>query len=263
MQLLPIRFFDNIYKSLSEMELQIKQIQKSKSLTIDLADSLRAQILKENWDVGTKLPASKDIEKAAGVSRTVVREAVAVLKAEGLVESRQGVGVFVSERKKNKLFTIDDEEFSSFEDAIQILELRMAVEIEMAGMAAKNHSKEQMDGINKALQSVNKKMRNGQHGRKEDFDFHLSIAKASGNTYFTRFIEFIGSGVIPARELILNHRLSEEQQSFFDTICEEHNQIAKAIDNRDAEAAKEAMAAHLGSSKDRHVDIVKEARGAD
>ena len=262
MQLLLPSIFVCINTHLSDMVLQLKQIQKSKSLTNDLADTLRAQIIKDNWDAGTKLPASKDIEKAAGVSRTVVREAVAILKAEGLIESRQGVGVFVSERKKNKLFSIDDKEFSSFEDAIQILELRMAVEIEMASMAAKNHSKEQMEAINNALEKVTTKMRAGQNGRNEDFDFHLSIAKASGNTYFTRFIEFIGSGVIPARELILNHSQSDEQQSFFDLICEEHNQIAEAIGNRDAEAAKAAMATHLGSSKERHIKIVKEARGA-
>lgn len=244
------------------MVFHIKQIQKSKSLTIDLADTLRAQVIKGEWKVGEKLPASKDIEKAAGVSRTVVREAVAVLKAEGLVESRQGVGVFVSERKRNKRFTIDDTEFSSFEDAIQILELRMAVEIEMAGMAAKNHSKEQMGAINDALDNITRKMSEGQHSRKEDFEFHLHIAKASGNNYFTRFIEFIGSGVIPARELILNHSRDDAQQSFLSSIGVEHKEIAKAIQMRDVTGAKAAMALHLGNSKARHINIVKNMRSS-
>jgi DNA-binding FadR family transcriptional regulator len=240
------------------MVLQIAQIQKSKSLTNDLADTLRAQILKGDWDAGTKLPASKDIEKAAGVSRTVVREAVAILKAEGLIESRQGVGVFVSARKKNKLFSIDQEEFNSFEDAIQILELRMAVEIEMASMAATNRSQAQMDEINAALKVVNTKMAKRVDGRNEDFEFHLSIAKASGNSYFTRFIEFIGSGVIPARELILNHSVMDDKESFFDTICAEHASICEAIQNQDALGAKNAMAKHLGNSKKRHIKIVEQ-----
>lgn len=242
------------------MALHIKQIQKSKSLTNDLADALRAQILRGDWEVGTKLPASKDIEKAAGVSRTVVREAVAVLKAEGLIESKQGVGVFVSVRKKNKLFTIDDEEFNSFEDAIQILELRMAVEIEMASMAAKHRTKQQMKAIKDALRAVNKKMKQGENGRTEDFEFHLNIARASGNNYFTRFIEFIGSGVIPARELILNHSQSNEQSTFFNNICEEHNAISDAIEARDEAAAKSAMALHLGNSRERHSNIVQNMR---
>jgi DNA-binding FadR family transcriptional regulator len=242
------------------MVLHLKQIQKSKSLTNDLADTLRTQILKGDWDAGTKLPASKDIEKAAGVSRTVVREAVAVLKAEGFLESRQGVGVFVCERKKNKLFSIDEEEFNSLEDAIQILELRMAVEIEMASMAAENHNITQMKGIEKALKNVNEKIRLGQNGRTEDFEFHLQIARASGNTYFTRFIEFIGSGVIPARELILNHSDGDDQHRFYDTICHEHNAICEAIKSRDRDAAKSAMALHLGNSKDRHLKILNGIR---
>ena len=242
------------------MVLQIAQIQKSKSLTNDLADTLRAQIIKGDWDAGTKLPASKDIEKAAGVSRTVVREAVAILKAEGLIESRQGVGVFVAQRKNNKLFSIDQSEFDSFEDALQILELRMAVEIEMASMAANNRTQSQMDEISTALEKVNQKMHLLEDGRTEDFTFHLCIANASGNAYFTRFIEFIGSGVIPARELITNHSQTQEKQEFFTTICEEHERICEAIKNQDAKLAKQAMAIHLGNSKKRHNKIVEQMR---
>lgn len=239
------------------MVLKIKPVQKSRSLTSDLADNLRSQILEGGWRAGTKLPASKEIEAAAGVSRTVVREAVAVLKAEGLVESQQGVGVFVCERKRNKLFSIDEDEFSSLEDAIKILELRMAVEIEMGGMAAVNHSVAQMKEITKRLNAVNKKMKSGKDGQKEDFEFHMAIAKASGNDYFTRFIEFIGSGVIPARELIVKNDPTQKQQEFYDAICEEHCLIEDAIKSRDASRAKQALASHLGNSRERHSNIVK------
>ncbi len=242
---------------MSNIQLNIGNMQKSRSLTKDLADSLRAQILDGNLNAGDKLPSSKDIEEAAGVSRTVVRESIAVLQAEGLVVSRQGVGVFVAERVNNKLFSIDEKEFSCIHDAIKILELRMAVEIEMAGMAAANRSETQMKDIERALKAVDTKLKAGLDGQKEDFDFHLAIANASGNHYFTRFIEFIGSGVIPARELITKHNDVFAQKEFYDKICNEHTSIADAIKKQDVKAAKKAAGAHLGNSRDRHSLLVE------
>lgn len=242
---------------MNDVQLNITPLHKSKSLTKELADSLRKQILDGNLQSGEKLPASKDIEEAAGVSRTVVRESVAILKAEGLLISRQGVGVFVTERKNNKQFSIDDDEFNCIDDAIKILALRMAVEIEMAGMAAQNRSAAQMDEISRCLSQVDKKLKAGLNGQKEDFDFHLAIAKASGNHYFTRFIEFIGSGVIPARELITKHDKEQQQATFFDTICQEHKAITEAIAKQDVKAARKAVSEHLGMSKERHTKIVK------
>jgi DNA-binding FadR family transcriptional regulator len=206
---------------------------------------------------GEKLPASKEIEQAAGVSRTVVRESVAILKAEGLLISRQGVGVFVTERKNNKLFSIEEAEFNSIDDAIKILELRMAVEIEMAGMAAIHHTQKQLAHINACLEAVNLKLAAGLNGQKEDFDFHLAIANASANHYFTRFIKFIGSGVIPAREIVIKHDKQQQPDTFFEMIRNEHKAIADAIAARDAQGARDAVSAHLGMSRERHIRIAE------
>jgi DNA-binding FadR family transcriptional regulator len=104
---------------------------------------------------------------------------------------------------------------------------------------------------------MDEKLKAGLNGQKEDFDFHLAIAKASGNHYFTRFIEFIGSGVIPARELITKNDKEQQQASFFDTISQEHRQITLAIANKDIKAARKAVSLHLGQSKERHAKIVK------
>ncbi len=242
---------------MNDAQLNISPLQKSRSLTKELADSLRKQVLEGNLKAGEKLPASKEIEQAAGVSRTVVRESVAILKAEGLLISRQGVGVFVTERKNNKQFSIDEAEFNSIDDAIKILELRMAVEIEMAGMAAIHHTQEQLTHINACLDAVNVKLSAGLNGQKEDFDFHLAIANASANPYFTRFIKFIGSGVIPAREIIIKHDKQQQPNTFFEMIQKEHKAIADAIAARDPKAARKAVMAHLGMSRERHIRIAE------
>ncbi|MDU0352636.1 GntR family transcriptional regulator [Paraglaciecola aquimarina] len=87
--------------------------EKPGGLTTELVESLRSEILKGSYKVGDKLPSSKIIEEQTQVSRTVVREAIAQLKAEGLVDSRQGVGVVITERKNDKSFQIDKVEFES------------------------------------------------------------------------------------------------------------------------------------------------------
>ena len=73
---------------------------------------------------------------AMGVSRTVVREAVAALRAEGLVVTRQGVGAFVATDAKRRPFRLDPDGIESLSEAIKVMELRRAVEIEAAAFAA-------------------------------------------------------------------------------------------------------------------------------
>ena len=238
--------------------MEFNQVNRSRSLTKELADSIRSEIVNGKLKLGSKLPASKDIEKAAGVSRTVVREAVAQLKAEGLLDSKQGVGVFVSDKPPRSGFSIESTEFESIKSAIQILELRMAVEVEMCGMAALNRTDEQMQAVVQALEVMENKMVDGTSSAREDFDFHIAIAKASGNTYFSRFIEYIGHSVIPAREIVTHDQPESEVEEFVQTIQDEHRHITRAIQLQDPELAKAAMRAHLGNSLKRHKNIVDE-----
>lgn len=236
---------------------KIGQLQNSRSLTHELVESLRNQIIDGNLEPGTKLPAAKDIEQQAGVSRSVVREAVAALKAEGLIISRQGVGIFVANTQVKQSFEIEEEEFNSIEDAVQILELRMAVEIEMSVMAAKNRTKKQMTTIWKCLEAFDKQLEAGNDAVKEDFKLHLAIADASGNPYFARFINYIGSGVIPSREIITKNEQSLSSASYLKIIQQEHRNIAQAIEDKDSDAALTAMREHLGNSRARHLKLAK------
>ncbi|WOH36281.1 FadR/GntR family transcriptional regulator [Thalassotalea fonticola] len=242
---------------MTEMQFAVGQLQNSRSLTNELVESLREQIVGGKMQPGTKLPAAKVIEEQAGVSRSVVREAIAALKAEGLIISRQGVGVFVANSTPKKTFEIEEEEFNSVDDAIKILELRIAVEVEMSVMAASNRSVKQMKTIWKCLDNFDKQIEAGNDAVKEDFLFHLAIADASGNPYFSRFIEYIGSGVIPSREIITNNERSYEPSNYLALIQQEHRNIAQAIEDKDIEAARLATREHLGNSRERHIKIAK------
>ncbi len=232
--------------------LNITQVSKSKSLTIELMETLRNEIVSGKFKLGEKLPSSKYIEEKAGVSRTVVREAIAQLRAEGLVESRQGVGVFVSKTVPHKAFVIQASEFESVVEAIHILQLRMAVESETAALAALNRTDEQMQAIQQHLNTMKQSILEERDSANDDLNFHLAIANATGNPYFSRFMQYIGAGVIPGRTLITENMTKEEMSSFYAAIQEEHEQIARAIQNESPEMASAAMKAHLNASIRRH-----------
>ncbi|MCU4676778.1 FadR family transcriptional regulator [Catenovulum sp. 2E275] len=229
------------------------KIRRSHNLTSELADLLRQQIKQGKYAIGSKLPSSKYIEEQAGVSRSVVREAVAQLKAEGILISRQGVGVFVANAKSanTNAFEINASEFASIKDAIQILELRKAVETEMCALSAEKRTESQLAKIKACFVQISQKNEQKLDSMHEDFAFHKSIAEATSNPYFVRFIDFIGAGVIPARDIITQgHDLNTTE--YLDLIQKEHEQIMRAIELKDKEFARAAMRAHLENSIARH-----------
>src|SRR6185436_825271 len=101
--------------------------------------SLTASIAGGRIRVGEKLPTEQELCGEFGVSRTVVREAISSLRADGLVVSHQGKGVFV-QRSRPDGFQIDPSELEAAQEVIKVLELRIGVEAEAAALAARNRS---------------------------------------------------------------------------------------------------------------------------
>src|SRR5258707_9311941 len=106
-----------------------------RGLTDQLVARIAGDITGGRLPPGSKLPTEKEMMTSTGVSRTVVREAVACLRADGLVVVRQGVGAFVAAHVRRP-FRIEVDELDSLREALEIMELRAGVEIEAAGLAA-------------------------------------------------------------------------------------------------------------------------------
>src|SRR6266567_7687425 len=100
-----------------------------RSLTHELILRLTADITSGRLPPGSRLPTEQEMIAATGVSRTVVREAVAALRAEGLVVTRQGVGAFVPENARRP-FRVDFGRLSSIREVLEVMELRTGIEIE-------------------------------------------------------------------------------------------------------------------------------------
>jgi GntR family transcriptional repressor for pyruvate dehydrogenase complex len=225
-------------------------------------DHLGQAIVAGRYGPGSPIPPEPMLCEELGVSRTVVREAVAALRAEGLVVTRQGVGAFVSAEPQRAPFRIEPESMQTLDDILGVMELRLGVEIESAGLAAERASRHQVKAIAAALEAIEGAADEGRAAVDEDLAFHRAIAEATGNPEFPRFLQFIGRHLIPRRTVSgLPERMGGER-AYLALIQEEHRRIYHAIESRDARGAREAMRRHLTRSLERYRKLAADQKKA-
>lgn len=218
-------------------------------LATKVADALRQEIVEGRVKPGDRLPSESRLTEIHGVSRTVVREAIATLSFEGLVLARKGAGVFAQEAPTGGPFlNIDTGRVSSI---IELLELRTAVEVEGAALASIRRSPLQEERIAEAHRAVLDCLDRDQPTRDADFQFHLTIAEASNNPRFAEFLSLIRTGIIPRGELQTG-RENVRPNDYNLHLREEHEAICRAIFDGDEAAARQAMRAHLRGSLSRY-----------
>ena len=217
-----------------------------------VVDALRRRISAGEFPPGAKLPTEVQLTAHFGVSRTVVREAIAALAADGLVQSRQGAGLFVMANASSAFSAIGGESSNKISVALNVLEVRMGIEIESAGLAAQRRSASQEAAILEAWNEFGRLLTVGSPTGRTDFAFHRAIGAATNNPFYIEVLEALGGRTIPcdiASPWGTDSVLSYEYQA---GLHEEHRKILKAISARDAGAAREAMRDHLSRSQDRY-----------
>jgi DNA-binding FadR family transcriptional regulator len=227
---------------------------KARSLADALFRRLHGQILSGEFAAGSRLPAQKYIAEREKVSRTVVREAVARLAANGLAVPRQGAGVFVSQTPHYRAFQIGPEALAGLEDVLKLLELRLAVESEMARLAALRRTYEHVASLRLSLEAMDSSG-NMDESVEADAAFHATIASATGNEHFERFVEFLGVRLVPPRSLFLNSQPAESHKDYARKIAQEHRAIFDAIVDQDPERARAAARRHMQDSLERHAQL--------
>lgn len=224
---------------------------RSRSLAHDLVAELSARIRDGAIKPGDKLPTESAIMAEQGVSRTVVREAISRLQAAGLVETRHGIGTFVLDTPKEGPFRIDPATIVTLRDVLAVLELRISLEVESAGLAAQRRSPEQVEAMRQALDALHNAQASGRDAVAADFQFHLRIAEATGNRYFTDIMSHLGASIIP-RTRVNSARLAHDDQArYLARVNREHEDIFEAIQRSDSDAARAAMRLHLTNSRER------------
>jgi len=227
-----------------------------RSLTHELVARLTNEITSGKIPPGSQLPTEQELIAATGVSRTVVREAVAALRAEGLVITRQGVGAFVPANARRP-FRVDLDQLSSLRDVLDVMELRTGIEIETAGLAAERATPAQIRKIVDCLGTIDVALKRGEDAIDQDFALHCAIADATGNPQFRRFLEYLGRFIIP-RRTVWGSSTPAENRAHLDLFQREHAQILRAIEGHAVEQARAAMQRHLLNSRARYEKIVAE-----
>lgn len=238
----------------------LQPLKAPRRLTAELVARLTADIVSGKLPPGSRLPTEQEMIAATGVSRTVVREAVAALRADRLVVTRQGVGAFVADQIRRP-FRVDFDENSPLREVLNVLELRTGVEIESAGLAAERASPAQVKKIVDKFDAIQAEVERGGSAVDEDFAFHCAIADATGNPQFRRFLEYLGRFIIP-RRTFWEGSASPSERARLDLFQREHRQIVQAIRSGSPEQARSAMQRHLVNSRARYEKLAAECRKA-
>ncbi|MDQ0469427.1 FadR/GntR family transcriptional regulator [Labrys wisconsinensis] len=220
-------------------------IRKSPNLASGLVESFVAQIESGELRPGQRLPTEQALVAATGVSRTVVREALAALRTRGLVTTRQGLGAFVSADPAPAAFAVASEDLESISDVLRLLELRMSVEIGAAGLSAQRRTEGDLARMHAHLDRLEDAITSASSGAQEDFAFHRAVLQSTQNPYFVRFLDAFGSSIIPRQRLRLDAMTAQERQAYLRRIQREHRKILEAIAAGDAAAAQRAARDHL------------------
>ena len=173
------------------------QIKRNEHLPARIAGHIGKEIADGRIMPGEKLPTEHILAKTFGVSRSVVREAIAELRNEGLVETRQGIGAFVTEAKSRGSIRIEHAALHDRESFRSLFQLRVPLEIEAAGLAAERGTQMQIKKIRERFDAIQRTVEGGENAVDEDFAFHCAVADATGNPQFRRFLEYLGRFIIP------------------------------------------------------------------
>lgn len=212
------------------------------------------------WKPGYRLPPERELSEAFGVSRTVVREAIKALEARGVLESATGSGVSVRRADVNivsqslqtymQLANRDDFE-------IRLNEVRRVLEVELVALAALRRTPEQLTKLRHICQRMRAKGNTAKQMAELDFSLHVTLAEATQNDLFKVLLA-------PLINQLRDH-ITLTWEDFprpVEQVFDQHEAIVAAVENGEAEAARQAMLKHLIFSREVLEDISKSHKDA-
>jgi DNA-binding FadR family transcriptional regulator len=230
-------------------------VRRARNLTQSVVEALSERIRMGEFHAGERLPTESALMTQFEVSRTVVREAVSRLQAAGLVETRRGVGTFLLEAGHEQQIHIQTHHVLTVLDVMAILELRISLESEAAGLAALRRTEAQLQGLREALDAFAQETRSPQPGDggavAADRAFHLRLAVATGNRYFHDILAQLGRSMIPRARVDSAALADVNRAGYLSRVHLEHEDIYAAVQRQDPDGARAAMRIHLVNSRER------------
>lgn len=221
----------------------------STSLAQAVVAGVKSRILDGSLAPGSKLPSEAQLSEEYAVSRTVVREAVTRLRAEGMVETFQGSGSFVLAMPDPTSFTVEASAIRTHADVLAMIDFRLGIESEAAYLAAMHRTSDGADEVRAALAAFS--TAGPEEAVEADFAFHRAVAAASGNRFYLELLDSIGPMMIMLPRTRLPEEFSHTDAAHVERVRREHDNVAAAVIAGDAETARAAMRVHLGNTRRR------------
>ena len=205
-----------------------------------VANSLARDITGGNFEVGSRLPPERDLAKRFDVSRPTIREAIIALELIGLVQVRKGSGVYVL-RSGNVAGDIEELDIGPFE----LIEARMLFEAEVAALAARLITEEQLEELSQLLEQMKAENLREDGTEQADRAFHLTIARATKNSAIVSTLERLWD--VRYHSPLCVSLMQQVRARGWRPAIEEHETILKALRTGSSEKARSAMRTHLSS----------------
>jgi len=200
---------------------------------VDMAyEQMKELIINGEWRPGSKIPSENELKDMLNVSRNTVRSAIQKLKTLGVLETRQGQGTFVC-KSASAVFVNSFMPFISLskDDILGILEFRKTIEIESVGLAAKRRDWADLELIKAAVDEMVQSKDDFVRYSVADYQFHLSIARASKNKIFYMVLKYL-------KDVLYSHFEDMNKELGAEMSVENHLKIYEAIRDGDSQAAK-------------------------
>lgn len=218
-----------------------------KSLAEVVFERMQRAIKSGSYRPDERLPTEHELAAEFEVSRPVVREALKRLREQGLIYSRQGAGSFV--RSIGLREPLGFGQLENVADLLNCYEFRMTIEPEAAALAAERRQPQALEAIAAALELLRDATNRASHREDADFQFHLAIAFASENPYFSTAMEALKDHIAVGMKF---HGASIKRETTgLIRVFDEHDEIFAAIRDGEGPRARDLMREHLIGSKGR------------
>jgi GntR family transcriptional repressor for pyruvate dehydrogenase complex len=206
-----------------------------------IIEQVRDLIASGRLSPGERLPAERDLAQRFSVGRSAVREAMRAMEFLGLIQARAGEGTFVT-LPPDKSAAHDPVSASLLQEwstQRKLFEVRRVIEPDLAALAARRATKDQVQRMRTILDEQEAEIRRGGTSIKQDSAFHYMLAEATGNEVLVRIVDSLMELLLKTRQETLQHAERRLKS------LEQHRALLRAIETRDVKAAERQMQEHI------------------
>jgi GntR family transcriptional repressor for pyruvate dehydrogenase complex len=208
----------------------------TKKVSESVVDQIEKMIESGKLQAGEKLPSVRELCDLFGVGRSAVRDAITTLKGKGMVNVKHGEGAFICEFNMTALFNNQMLLLSS-RDINELFQVRKTLEAGIAEMASLHRSEEDLKLMEQCLSTQS------ENNWEADYDFHMAIAKATGNQIMVQLMEFIS--ISTKKAMIDFHQYIQKNSDIVITVKQQHDRIYGSIKMGESKHANQMMLEHL------------------